>query len=188
MTITIRIATPDDAAAVLAIYTPVVLDTPVSFETAAPTVDDMRQRIAATLPQFPWLVALDEAGRVAGYVYASRYAERQAYRWSATVTAYVREDRRGRGLGRSMYAELLARLTALGYCQAYAGITLPNAASVALHEAMGFERVGVFRNAGHKLGRWHDVGWWQRTLQRPDPPPEPRPFSAAQSAPGSPSQ
>lgn len=173
----IRTATPDDAAAVQAIYAPIVRDTPISFETDVPTVDEMRRRIAATLVQFPWLVALDEAGAVCGYVYASRYAERPAYRWSATVTAYVRADQHGRGIGRALYGELLRLLTGLGYCQAYAGITLPNAASVGLHEAVGFERVGVFGNAGHKLGRWHDVGWWQRTLQRPDPPPEPRAFT-----------
>jgi len=174
----IRTATPDDAAAVQAIYAPIVRDTAISFETEPPTVDEMRRRIAATLAQYPWLVALDEAGAVCGYVYASRYAERHAYRWSVTVTAYVRADQRGRGVGRNLYGELLRQLTELGYCQAYAGITLPNDASVALHEAVGFERVGIFRNAGHKLGRWHDVGWWQRALQRPDPPPEPRPFSA----------
>lgn len=174
----IRTANPDDAAAVQAIYAPVVRDTPISFETEPPAVDEMRRRIVDTLAQFPWLVALDESDAVCAYVYAGRYAERLAYRWSVTVTAYVRADRRGRGVGRALYGELLRQLTDLGYCQAYAGITLPNDASVALHESVGFERVGVFANAGHKLGRWHDVGWWQRTLQRPDPPPEPRPFSA----------
>lgn len=175
---TIRIATPDDAAAVQAIYAPVVLDTAISFETEVPTVDEMRRRIGSTLVQYPWLVALDEADQVSGYVYASRYAERAAYRWSATVTAYVRADQRGRGVGQSLYRALLARLREQGFCMAYAGITQPNSASVALHESVGFACVGIFRNAGHKLGRWHDVGWWQCDLQRPDPPPEPRPFAA----------
>jgi phosphinothricin acetyltransferase len=173
----IRTATTDDAAAVQAIYAPIVRDTSISFETEPPAVDEMRRRISSTLVQYPWLVALDAEDAVCGYVYASRYAERQAYRWSATVTAYVRADQRGRGVGRALYAELLRQLTTLGYCQAYAGITLPNDASVALHEAVGFTCVGVFANAGHKLGRWYDVGWWQCALQRPDPPPEPRPFS-----------
>jgi phosphinothricin acetyltransferase len=174
----IRTATPDDAAAVQAIYAPIVRDTVISFETEVPTVDEMQRRIASTLAQFPWLVALDEDHRVAGYVYAGRYAERRAYRWSTTVTAYVRADQRGRGIGRALYTALFDHLRALGYCQAYAGITLPNDASVGLHEAVGFERVGVFRNAGYKLGRWHDVGWWQLSLQRPDPPPDARPFAA----------
>lgn len=172
----IRTATPDDAAAVHAIYAPVVRDTPISFETEAPPVDEMRRRIESTLPLFPWLVALDEAGAVSGYVYASRYAERAAYRWSATVTVYVRADRRGHGVGRALYGELLDHLRRLGYCRAYAGITLPNAASVGLHEALGFEPVGVFADAGHKFGRWHDVGWWQLGLQRPERPAEPLAF------------
>lgn len=176
MTQAIRTATPDDAAAVQAIYAPVVTDTAISFETEVPAVDEMRRRIGSTLASFPWLVALDDDGRVAGYVYAGRYAERAAYRWSTTVTAYVRADQRGRGVGRALYRELLAQLAGLGYCMAYAGITQPNQPSVALHESVGFTRVGIYRNAGHKLGRWHDVGWWQRELQAPDPPPEPRPF------------
>ena len=171
----IRSATPDDAAAILAIYAPVVRDTAISFETEVPSVDEMRQRIAATTRQYPWLVALDDHDAVSGYVYASRYAERLAYRWSVGVTAYVRADCRGRGIGKALYLALIERLAAQGYCQAYAGITQPNDASVALHESVGFTRVGIFANAGHKLGRWHDVGYWQRAIQRPDPPPEPRP-------------
>lgn len=174
----IRTARPDDAAAVQAIYAPCVRDTPISFETEPPTVEEMRRRIGTTLARFPWLVALDGQGQVAGYVYAGAYAERTAYRWSATTTVYVREDMRGRGIGRALYGRLLADLTALGYCQAFAGITLPNAGSVALHEAAGFARVGVFDSAGFKLGRWHSVGWWQKTLQAPAVPAEPRAFSA----------
>jgi phosphinothricin acetyltransferase len=169
----IRLATPDDAAAVLAIYAPVVTDTAISFETEPPTVDEMRARIEATLRHYPWLVALDDEGRVAGYVYASRHAERAAYRWSVGVTAYVRADQRGRGVGKALYLELLRQLKDLGYCQAFAGITQPNAASVALHEAVGFTRVGIYAHAGYKLGCWHDVGYWQCQLQRPDVPAEP---------------
>lgn len=171
----IRVATAADAEGVHAIYAPVVRDTPISFETEVPDVAEMRSRILKTLPLFPWLVAEDGNG-VAGYVYAGRYAERAAYRWSATVSVYVHERWRGQGLGRRLYGELLQGLTDLGYCQAFAGITLPNAGSVALHESVGFRPVGVYPNAGHKHGRWHDVGWWQKPLQRPDPPPEPRPF------------
>ncbi len=177
MATTIRVATADDAAGVHAIYAPVVRDTPISFETEPPSVDEMRRRIVGTLPDFPWLVAVDAAG-VAGYVYAGRYAERAAYRWGATTTVYVREDRRGQGLGRALYGQLFDHLRRQGYCMAYAGITQPNAGSVALHEALGFMRVGVFDNAGFKHGRWHPVGWWQLVLQQPEQPAEPRPFSA----------
>lgn len=172
---TIRVATADDAAGVLAIYAPLVRDTAISFETEPPTVDEMRSRITGTLPNFPWLVAEDAAG-VAGYVYAGRYAERAAYRWGATTTVYIRADQRGRGVGRALYTELFTHLRRQGYCMAYAGITQPNAGSVALHESLGFTRIGVFENAGFKHGAWHGVGWWQLVLQRPAVPAEPQPF------------
>ncbi len=173
----IRIAHPDDAAAVQAIYAPVVADTAISFELDPPTVDEMRRRIHTTLATYPWLVHLDASGAVDGYVYASRYRERKAYQWSVDVTAYVRADARGQGVGRQLYARLFDELVALGYCQAFAGITLPNAASVGLHRAVGFEPQGVSRRAGHKLGAWHDVSWWQRSLQEPEAPPTLQPFT-----------
>jgi phosphinothricin acetyltransferase len=173
----IRIATAADAAAVQAIYAPVVTDTVISFEMEAPTVAEIARRIEHTLPHLPWLVGLDEQGRVNGYVYASRHRERAAYQWAVDVSAYVRADARGQGVGKRLYTVLLHELATLGYCQAFAGITLPNAGSVALHESMGFTPLGVFRDVGHKLGRWHDVGWWQLTLQRPDPPAPLRAFA-----------
>ena len=111
------------------------------------------------------MVSEDDEGRVDGYVYASRHRERAAYQWSVDVTAYVRDDRRGQGIGKRLYARLFEELARLGYFQAFAGIALPNAASVALHESVGFEPVGVYRKVGYKLGAWHDVGWWQRALQ-----------------------
>jgi L-amino acid N-acyltransferase YncA len=173
----LRLATPADAAAIQAIYAPVVTATPISFELEPPTVQEMAGRIERTLATFPWIVGLDASGQVDGYVYASRFRERPAYQWSVEVTAYVRADARGRGVGKRLYGVLLQELKALGYCEAFAGITLPNAASVALHESCGFRPVGVYRNAGYKLGRWHDVGSWQRTLQHIDPPPPPRRFA-----------
>lgn len=176
MELTIRAATADDAAGVHAIYAPLVRDTAISFETEPPTVDEMRARILGTLPAFPWLVAVDRAGTVAGYVYAGRYAERAAYRWGATVTVYIHADYRGQGVGRALYRELFAHLRRQGYCMAYAGITQPNPGSVGLHEAMGFTRIGVFENAGFKHGAWHGVGWWQLALQQPAVPAEPQPF------------
>ena len=95
-----------------------------------------------------------------GYAYASRHRERAAYQWSVDVSVYVRADAHRRGIGRALYTALLRIVTAQGFYGAYAGITLPNASSVGLHEAMGFRAVGVYRAVGYKLGAWHDVGWW----------------------------
>jgi phosphinothricin acetyltransferase len=168
---TIRIAAPSDAAAITAIYAPIVRDTAVSFELEPPSTEEMRRRIVSTLKSLPWLVSVDAGGSVNGYVYASKHRERAAYQWSVDVTAYVREDSRGQGLGRRLYAELFRELVRLGYFQAFAGIALPNDASIALHESMGFEPLGVYRKVGFKLGAWRDVGWWQKQLSQPTSEP-----------------
>lgn len=178
----IRTATPQDAAAVQAIYAPIVRHSPISFEVEPPTVAEMERRIVITLARYPWFVGEDDAGRVCGYVYASQHKERAAYRWAVDVTAYVREDCRGQKVGQRLYRRLLAELAALGYHQACAGITLPNEGSVALHESVGFKPVGVFRDIGFKFGAWRDVGYWQCALQAAGvagEPAEPRVFSVA---------
>ncbi len=167
---TLRLAHPDDAPAITAIYAPIVRDTVISFELEPPTEAQMRERIAATLPRLPWLVSLDAAGQVNGYAYASKHRERAAYQWAVDVSAYVRADTRGQGVGQALYRRLLQLLARQGYFQAFAGIALPNAASVALHESVGFTPLGVYRNVGHKHGQWHDVGWWQCSLQPLAPP------------------
>jgi L-amino acid N-acyltransferase YncA len=158
----LRIATPDDAAAIATIYAPVVTDTAIAFELEPPTADEMRRRLIGTLGRFPWLVSLDDVGLVSGYAYAGAHRERAAYQWSVDMTVYVRAA--SRGVGRGLYEALLEELTKLGYAQAFAGIALPNDASVALHEAVGFEHIGVYEKVGFKLGAWRDVGWWQKTL------------------------
>jgi phosphinothricin acetyltransferase len=176
-TVKIRPATAGDAAQIAAIYAPIVRDTFISFEQDPPDADEMRARIATVTARLPWLVAVDATGAVAGYVYAGRHRERAAYRWSVDTTAYVAESHRGHGLGRLLYTGLFEELSNLGYRQAFAGIALPNAASVGLHEALGFAPIGVYRSVGYKCGAWRDVGWWQKPL-RPgaDPPSEPRLF------------
>ncbi|MFO1187666.1 MAG: arsinothricin resistance N-acetyltransferase ArsN1 family B [Alphaproteobacteria bacterium] len=166
----LRLATPADAEAVRAIYAPYVEKTAISFETAVPSGDEMARRIATTLTRYPWLV-WDDAGRIVAYAYAGPYRPRAAYDWSVDVTVYVAGSVQRRGLGRRLYTALFALLVAQGFSRAHAGITLPNPASVALHEAMGFRPVGVHPAVGFKLGSWHDVGWWQRPLATPATPP-----------------
>lgn len=171
----VRPATPDDAPGILAIYAPIIEETAVSFELVAPTLDDVRRRIAKAHESHDFLVSVDEGGVVEGYVYGSQHRERAAYQWAVDVTVYIRADARGRGVGRRLYEALLPRLAARGYYQAFAGIALPNDASVGLHEAVGFTHLGIYRNVGFKLGAWRDVGWWQKQLRAPVPGEIPAP-------------
>mgnify|MGYP001456777653 CR=1 FL=1 len=166
--IALRNATPADAEPLLAIYHPFVTDTTVSFEVVPPSVDEFRARIQKALNGWAWLVTEVE-GVPVGYAYGSLHRAREAYKWSVEVSAYVHPAHHGKGLGRALYGALLPRLAELGYCHAYAGITLPNEASVGFHQAMGFEEIGVFKSVGWKFGQWHDVGWWQLTIR--DRPP-----------------
>ena len=160
----IRLATEADATAIAAIYAPCVKGTPITFESVPPGPAEIVERIVHTLPRWPWLV-YEADGVVVGYAYAGAFAQRVCYRWSVTTTVYVRDDQWRRGIGRRLYVALLNLLAQQGFRSAYAGITLPNESSVGLHKAMGYEPVGVYRDAGHKLGRWHDVAWYQRALQ-----------------------
>ena len=166
----IRLTTAADAAAIAAIYAPYVEASEISFETIAPSAAEMADRIKKTAETFPWLV--EDDGGVAGYAYASRHRDRAAYRWSVDVAAYVAPHAKRRGVGRRLYAALFELLLRQGFVNAYAGITLPNVASVGLHEAMGFSRIGTYTNVGYKQGAWRTVGWWEKRLL-PDPPHEP---------------
>jgi phosphinothricin acetyltransferase len=158
------------AGDIAAIYAPIVSATVISFETAPPSPEEMARRIETTLAQYPWLVALVDT-RVAGYAYAHAFAQRQAYSWSVETSIYVDSEFRGMGIGRALYDELLGTLRKQGYCRAFAGIALPNAASVALHEAAGFTHIGTYRKVGWKMGAWHDVGWWELDLRPEGEPP-----------------
>ena len=177
--VAVRVARGQDAAAVAAIYAPIVRDTFISFETQPPDAAEMARRIGSTLATHPWLVAQSADDEVLGYAYASKHQERGAYRWSVNVTAYLAEAARGQGLGRRLYGVLLPLLRRQGFRSAFAGIALPNAASVVLHEAVGFRPVGVYRDVGYKLGAWRDVGWWGLGLtDGEEPAGEPIPFAA----------
>ena len=169
----IRMATAADAGAVARIYDPIVELTAISFELDPPGPAEMERRIGAILPFAPWLVD-ERGGTVGGYAYASKHRDRAAYQWSVDVAVYVGEAHRKRGVGRALYTKLFRLLRLQGFHAAHAGITLPNVASVGLHEALGFRPVGVYRAVGYKLGAWHDVGWWQLELRdragKPQPP------------------
>lgn len=161
-TLTIRTAKVADAAAIQAIYAPIVEDTAISFEEVPPSIAEMRERIATTMRDYPYLIA-ERNGEVIGYAYASQHRSRAAYRWSVDVTVYIADQAHRKGIGRALYSRLIAELTERGFHAAFAGIALPNPGSVAL-ESMGFTPLGIYREVGQKFGQWHDVGWWQRLL------------------------
>ena len=172
MTGVIRAAAVDDAAAILAIYAPVVLDSVATFELEPPAVDEMCARLAEVTRWYPWLV-YEKEGRVTGYAYAAEYHPRPAYAWTCEVSVYVGEEARGTGAGKALLRELLARLTGAGFVNAIARIALPNEPSVNLFESHGFEPIGVARGIGYKLDRWVDVGEWQRELAPRESAPRP---------------
>jgi L-amino acid N-acyltransferase YncA len=159
----IRPATSDDAEACRAIYAPFVTDNWVSFELAVPSSAEMETRIAAYCASHDWLIA-ESNGHVAGYAYGAPHRTREAYAPSCDVAVYVHSDFARQGAGRALYAALLPALKAKGYHAAFAGIALPNESSIALHEACGFELIGIYKEVGWKMGGWRDVGWWQRLL------------------------
>lgn len=165
-----------DGAACAAVYAPYVRDSVASFEEWPPDDDEIRRRIEIVTRRHPWLVA-ESGDAVMGYAYASQHRDRAAYRWAADVAVYVSPDHQRRGVGRALYTVLLDLLIRQGLQVACAGITLPNDASVGLHEACGFEPVGIYRRIGWKAGSWWDVGWWERELveRSAEPPPEPGP-------------
>jgi L-amino acid N-acyltransferase YncA len=172
----IRDADPGrDAAACAAIYAPHVEGSAVSFEERAPDAAELSARIERYGSSHAWLVA-ERGGEVVGYAYATAFNERPAYRWSASVSVYVAEAARGEGVGRALYEALFDRLRERGFRTACAGITLPNEASLGLHEALGFQQTGINREIGWKEGAWRDVGWFHLELAPAGdgPPPEPR--------------
>ncbi len=183
MTAHIRLANQNDAEDIQAIYAPIVRNTTISFEFELPTVAEIQHRLVTTLASLPWLV-WEQEGSVRGYAYASKHRLRTAYQWSVDVSVYIHAQARRTGVGRALYHSLFAILRQQGYCNAYAGIALPNPGSIGLHEAVGFTPVGIYRHVGYKLGNWHDVGWWQLALQPPPQSPQaPKDLPAVQQSP-----
>jgi L-amino acid N-acyltransferase YncA len=180
----IRLARPSDGEAFAAIYAPFVTESATSFEMEPPSTSEMAARIEAGLAYAPWLAEVAADGALSGFAYASKHRDRAAYRWSVDTSIYLHERARRQGIGRRLYSVLFALLRVQGFHAAHAGISLPNPASVALHEAMGFVPVGVYRAVGYKLGAWHDVGWWQLELRaRVGAPAPPLTFAEAQARP-----
>ena len=178
MNLIIRQARPADGAALADIYASYVTHAVTSFEEIAPTPAEMAERVRQTLINWPYLVA-EENGKLAGYAYAGPHAARASYRWAVNVAIYLSSNYHRRGIGRRLYQTMFPLLVSQGFVTAYAGVTLPNAASVGLHESFGFKLVGIYRNVGYKFGAWRDVGWWERPLIDPAPqiPAEPRPWA-----------
>lgn len=182
MNVEVRLARPaTDATGVAAIYRAAVETSAASFETSAPDPREMADRMCRGLTRAPWLVAVSDA-EVVAFAYAAPHRDRPAYRWSVDLSAYARESHRGRGIGRSLYDRLLPLLERQGFANAYAGITLPNPASVFLHEGIGMKLIGVYERVGWKHGAWHDVAWYGMRLAEPPVdrggrPIEPRPVN-----------
>lgn len=159
----IRAAEKADVPAMLAIYAPYVLETTVTFEYTVPTLSEFEDRFLSVTEKLPWLV-WEEDGEVLGYAYASLPFTRAAYAWCAEPSIYLRQDTRGRGIGKRLYAALEAILLELGYVVSYAIITGENAPSLAFHEALGYRKCGELVNSGQKFGRWLDVYWLEKRL------------------------
>jgi phosphinothricin acetyltransferase len=198
----LRPAVTADADAMCDIYAPFVEETAISFETEPPTSEEFETRIEETTETYPWLVAervdgqergaadreFDESdpgsGTVIGYASADALRSTPPYRWTAELSVYVADGHRGSGVGSMLYAALCRILREQGFYSAYAATTLPNPASVALHERFDFDPVGTLPAVGHKHGEWHDVRWWHRQLaERPADPDPPVPFSEIRDAP-----
>lgn len=168
----VRWATRTDAADILEIYSPYILNTTISFETAIPPAEQFQKRIEDCLQKYPWIVC-SVNGKIAGYVYASKHREREAYQWTCECSVYVHNDFKGKEIAKDLYQVLFEILKLQGFRNVYAGITLPNDASIKLHEKCGFVKFAHYENIGFKFGNWHSVGWWKLQINNYDlqPPP-----------------
>ncbi len=183
MCVSIRQATPEDAAAIVALYAPYVTGTSVTFEYDVPTVEDYRHRIEEITQFFPFFLLLED-GQPAGYAYAHFFHERKAYQWMCETSVYVGQGHHRKGYASLLYERLLDALRRQGFCQAVAILGCPNEPSERFHQAMGFALLGTFARAGYKLGQWHDVKWYGYCLRpRPEEPRDPVPYRALAAEP-----
>jgi len=168
----IRLASAADLPAILEISNWAALNTPANFAVEPESLADWQRSWSETRERFPWLVAVEAGDRVVGFAKASSWKGRCAYHWTAETTVYVHPDHHGRGLGRALYARLIELLAAQGYRTLLGGITVPNEASVRLHESFGFRKVALLERVGWKFGQWHDVGYWELVLGEPSEAPK----------------
>ena len=167
---TIRLATLDDVPAILEISNWAAMSTAANFAVEPERLDAWQDDFRQTAERFPWFVAVNDTDGAIAFAKATPWKGRCAYAWSAEVTVYVHPDHHRRGIGRALYSRLIATLQAQGYRTLLAGITLPNPASVALHESFGFKQVAAFEQVGFKFGVWHTVGYWEAFLGDDDSP------------------
>ena len=180
MAFLIRLAVADDAASLAAIYRPYVEESRISFEEVAPDAAEMTARMQGEL--YPWFVA-EEDDFIVGYAASSPFRTRPAYRWTVETGVYLAPEAQGRGIGAALLLRLLDTLTRQGFVSAVGAIALPNDASIALHEKLGFTRSGTYHGVGYKMGEWLDVGLWQKELAPRDrTPAEPLPFPLVRAA------
>lgn len=173
----IRLATPEDATGILAIYGPYIANTSFTFETDIPSIQAFAERIRTYLFTWPWLVC-EVNGKIAGYAYATRYRERVAYQWCTESSIYMHDDFRKAGIGIILYNTLFEILKQQGFNNVYAVINLPNEKSVAFHERCGFTHFATYEKVGYKLGKWKNVGWWNLQVNDyGDDPAAPIPFA-----------
>lgn len=156
----IRLAIKEDAAGMLDIYTPFILNSGITQETEVPSVKEFQQRIISNLGERPWLVC-EINDEIAGYAYAGKHRDRKGYQWCTEPSVYILEKYYGFGIAHALYSALFDILRIQGYVNAYAVITLPNDRSIAFHKKFGFDHLTVYKKIGYKLGQWHDVGWMQ---------------------------
>lgn len=164
----VREASLQDVPAILEIYRPYIIETPITYETEVPSLGDFQKRFLEITQKYPWIVC-EKDHRVIGYAYVNSFKGRQAYDWTVESTVYVDQDYRGQGVGFALYQRLIEICKELGFVSMIGGISLPNPPSVALHERMGFLQVAHLKNLGYKLGQWWDVGYWQLELAQPAP-------------------
>ncbi len=162
----IRLAAEADLPAIVEISNRAAATTAANFAVEPEPLDSWRRDWNATRKKFPWLVAAGRDGTVIGFAKASPWKGRCAYNWTAETTIYVRPEHHGRGVGRALYERLISMVRAQGYRTLLGGITVPNPASIGLHESFGFRRVALLERVGWKFGAWHDVGYWELHLQQ----------------------